>query len=205
MLSVCILQLEVLYAGDQSLFVRRQDFEASGGFREDLAIMEDADFSIRLHTGDPLSAPTKMSPSACSSRALKSPVSCNPGHRERISSSAEKKHSAHVHSAESALPSLSHGLPPHALAQSTAGSVIDRERDGSFKNVPGSVGSRKHRRRRIRHVLYRSNVTSGRRMAQWGPVKTTFLHFKFGLMWYFGCSAEQLQKAYDELYTDAYR
>jgi hypothetical protein len=60
-------------------------------------------------------------------------------------------------------------------------------------------------RRRIRHVMYRSNVTSGRRMVHWGGLKTTYLHFKFGLMWYFGCSPRQLQKAYDELYTDNYR
>jgi GT2 family glycosyltransferase len=37
------------HAGDQSIFVRRNDFKAVGGFNAGLAIMEDADLTIRLH------------------------------------------------------------------------------------------------------------------------------------------------------------
>lgn len=153
--------------------------------------MEDADFSIRLHAGDPhSSAPA----SQCISGVPLTHASDNRGHSGRTDSRC----SSTAHDAPS-VPALASRMQPHAFAQSTAGSEIASDR------ISGSSVSGKRRRRRIRHVVYRSNVTSGRRMVQWGPFKTTFLHFKFGLMWYFGCSAEQLQEAYNKLYTDAYR
>lgn len=164
--------------------------------------MEDADLSIRLHTGDiapsPGSTPASRHPSIA-------PLSHGPAIRGNIDRAVLRcKDTEHV----APLPSLApvpSGISSHAFAHSTTGSGIARESDQNFRNAQNRCVGGQHRRRRIRHVLYRSNVTSGRRMAHWGPFKTTFLHFKFGLMWYFGCSAEQLQEAYEKLYTDAYR
>eukprot|EP00892_Ulva_mutabilis_P001662 jgi/Ulvmu1/11497/UM077_0046.1 len=61
------------------------------------------------------------------------------------------------------------------------------------------------KRARVRHVMYRGNETSGRRMAAWGGLKATALHFRIGLMWLFGCTPQQLQHVYDTLYTDSIR
>lgn len=135
----CLYSLAMRCTGDQTLFVRKRDFWAAGGFREDLAIMEDADLSIRMHLGD--------------------------GSEKRYVCGSDHK------------------------SGSNASAVLGCSR----------------RRKSVRHVVYRSNVTSGRRMAAWGPLKSTFLHFKFGLMWYFGCTPAQLKEAYNKLYTDAYR
>jgi hypothetical protein len=202
-----ILPSGYVLAGDQTLFVRRKHFEGSGGFREDLAIMEDADISIRLHSGNPLSSPSKAPHTPFSSQSLQNGVPGIQGPSEgNVQFCGAINRSTQQEQGEaSALPSPSHALPVHVLAQSSASSVLDGESMKSSEKGPYGRLRRLHKRRRIRHVLYRSNVTSGRRMAEWGPWKSTFLHFKFGLMWYFGCSSVQLQRAYDELYTDAYR
>lgn len=199
--STHILHTTVLDAGDQNLFVRRQDFEASGGFREDLAIMEDADFSIRLHTGDHLSSPTPPIPSSCPSHTLQSQGSNSSSHQHKALPSRQSKHCENAHSA---LPSLSHAVSTHALTHSPSGGRVDSSRSAG-SSESSSHSRQKHPRRRIKHVVYRSNETSGRRMAQWGPLKSTFLHFKFGLMWYWGCSSAHLQRMYNELYTDTIR
>lgn len=57
----------------------------------------------------------------------------------------------------------------------------------------------------MRHVAYRGNETSGRRMVAWGGLKATALHFRIGLMWLLGCSPQALQRVYDTAYTDAIR
>lgn len=59
----------------------------------------------------------------------------------------------------------------------------------------------------VQHVQYRHGETSGRRMAAWGPWKTTRLHFHIGMLWWFsgGTSPEKLQATYDEHYGDAIR
>jgi hypothetical protein len=57
----------------------------------------------------------------------------------------------------------------------------------------------------IRQVLYRTNETCGRRFVAWGPWRSTWIHVKLSLMWFFGCTPEALKRAYDAIYTDSIR
>ena len=63
----------------------------------------------------------------------------------------------------------------------------------------------KRGRGRIRLVWWPTAETSGRRLAAWGNLKATWIHFQLGLRWYLGASPEQLQHLYRSMYTDAYR
>jgi hypothetical protein len=58
---------------------------------------------------------------------------------------------------------------------------------------------------RVRQVLNRCSVTSGRRLDAWGPVKATYIHAAIGISWYFRRDPVQLQELYSRLYTDAFR
>jgi hypothetical protein len=167
--------------------------------------MEDADISIRLHTSDHLSPPGRTPPAPLYSQSLQNRTSFIPGSNRvdgevggAVKDALEREH-------VQCEASASHALPVNMSSRNIASSEVDRENLKKPERGSARFLARPNKRRRIRHVLYRSNVTSGRRMAQWGPFKSTFLHFKFGLMWYFGCSSAELQRAYDELYTDAYR
>ncbi|KAK9826333.1 hypothetical protein WJX74_009762 [Apatococcus lobatus] len=60
-------------------------------------------------------------------------------------------------------------------------------------------------RGRIRLVWWPMAETSGRRLAAWGNLKATWIHFQLGLRWYLGASPEQLQQLYRAMYTDAFR
>jgi hypothetical protein len=60
-------------------------------------------------------------------------------------------------------------------------------------------------RGRIVQVLDRLSVTSGRRLAEWGSLRATYIHFRVATHWYFGGSAEQLKELYTKLYTDSFR
>lgn len=54
-------------------------------------------------------------------------------------------------------------------------------------------------------VMWPPARTSGRRLAAWGNLKATTIHFRLGLGWYMGASPEELKDMYDSLYTDNYR
>ena len=54
-------------------------------------------------------------------------------------------------------------------------------------------------------VLKAINVTSGRRLAAWGTLRATYIHFRIGLAWFFGVSHEELYALYHTLYTDSFR
>ena len=58
---------------------------------------------------------------------------------------------------------------------------------------------------RIRLVWWPMSETSGRRLAAWGNVKATWIHFQLGLRWYLGASPEQMHQLYLAMYTDAFR
>ena len=49
-------------AGDQNIFVRKADFQAEGGYDEQLCIMEDADLTMRLHRRGTFLRPGKVRP-----------------------------------------------------------------------------------------------------------------------------------------------
>jgi len=56
-------------------------------------------------------------------------------------------------------------------------------------------------RRRIR-MINRVVETSGRRFDRWGAWYATYVHFRVGLTWYFGCDAHTLHRLYKRLYGD---
>lgn len=60
-------------------------------------------------------------------------------------------------------------------------------------------------RGRVRQVLDRLSVTSGRRLAAWGNWKATYIHVVMGCAWYFGKDPQQLKELYVRLYTDSFR
>lgn len=60
-------------------------------------------------------------------------------------------------------------------------------------------------RGRVKQVLNRVSVTSGRRLDAWGPVKATYIHLVIGTSWYFTRDPAQLKQLYNKLYTDAFR
>ena len=57
----------------------------------------------------------------------------------------------------------------------------------------------------IHQVLYRRGTTCGRRFVVWGSWRSTYIHFKLSLQWYFGCSPEALKAEYDKIYRDDIR
>lgn len=62
-----------------------------------------------------------------------------------------------------------------------------------------------HRRGRVRMILDRQVVTSGRRLAAWGNLRGTYIHFVIGVRWFLGASPAEMKRLYDDLYTDNYR
>jgi hypothetical protein len=58
---------------------------------------------------------------------------------------------------------------------------------------------------RVKQVLDRACHTSGRRLAAWGNLYSTYVHLVVSAAWYFGKDAEQLQQLYNRLYTDRFR
>lgn len=54
-------------------------------------------------------------------------------------------------------------------------------------------------------VLNPAAQTSGRRLAAWGNLKATGVHFMIGVSWYLGASPEQMKDLYARMYTDTYR
>ena len=61
------------------------------------------------------------------------------------------------------------------------------------------------RRGRIHQVFLPTATTSGRRLAAWGNLYATYVHFAIGLQWWFGKSPQKLAEKYHRLYTDTYR
>jgi hypothetical protein len=60
-------------------------------------------------------------------------------------------------------------------------------------------------RGRVRLLMDRSVVTSGRRLAAWGSARATWIHFRIALKWVGGAGPAEMRRLYDDLYTDAYR
>lgn len=58
---------------------------------------------------------------------------------------------------------------------------------------------------RIVRVTKSKNITSGRRIAAWGPIKSTYIQFRIGLSWFLGAKHDALYRLYHRLYTDRYR
>ena len=54
-------------------------------------------------------------------------------------------------------------------------------------------------------VMNPVNVTSGRRLSNWGAVQATWIHFYIALRWYFGASPDQMYRIYRNMYTDNHR
>jgi hypothetical protein len=54
-------------------------------------------------------------------------------------------------------------------------------------------------------LLTAVNRTSGRRIKEWGNLKTTEIHLRISLAWWRGATPEELWGMYDRLYTDAFR
>ncbi len=78
-------------------------------------------------------------------------------------------------------------------------------------NIPAAAGAHSanvptHRcRGRVKLVWWPVAETSGRRLAAWGNLKATWIHFQLGLRWYLGASPKQLQELYHRMYTDSFR
>ena len=60
-------------------------------------------------------------------------------------------------------------------------------------------------RGRVRMLTSRTVTTSGRRMAAWGNVWSTYVQFRIAIAWVFGAPPAELHRLYRTLYTDAYR
>jgi hypothetical protein len=60
-------------------------------------------------------------------------------------------------------------------------------------------------RGRVKQVLNRLSVTSGRRLDAWGPLRATYIHVVIGASWYFRRDPVELKELYTLLYTDAFR
>lgn len=74
------------------------------------------------------------------------------------------------------------------------------------KGADSPCGKRWWKRRgRVKMVLWPAAETSGRRLAAWGDLHATLVHFRIGLAWYLGASPEEMADLYRRLYTDAYR
>ena len=54
-------------------------------------------------------------------------------------------------------------------------------------------------------VMNPVNVTSGRRLSNWGAVQATWVHFYIALRWYFGATPDQMYRIYHSMYTDNHR
>ncbi len=54
-------------------------------------------------------------------------------------------------------------------------------------------------------LLGQTAVTSGRRLAAWGPAYATYVHALISVKWYFGSSYAELHRLYRNMYTDTYR
>lgn len=89
---------------------------------------------------------------------------------------------------------------------------VQREQSGS-KEQPMSVFSHLQQswqqflqpRGRIKQVLDRECVTSGRRIAAWGSLKATYIHVVIALNWYLGMDSQNLKELYHRMYTDNFR
>lgn len=60
-------------------------------------------------------------------------------------------------------------------------------------------------RGRVKQVLDRVNVTSGRRLAAWGDLKATYIHVVMSLCWYLERDPQRLHALYKKIYTDVFR
>jgi hypothetical protein len=60
-------------------------------------------------------------------------------------------------------------------------------------------------RGRVKQVLDRVNVTSGRRLAAWGELKATYIHVVMSLCWYLERDPQKLHQLYKKIYTDVFR
>lgn len=60
-------------------------------------------------------------------------------------------------------------------------------------------------RGRVKQVLDRLSVTSGRRLEAWGPLWATFIHLRISAAWYFQRDPVLVRQLYERLYTDAFR
>ena len=60
-------------------------------------------------------------------------------------------------------------------------------------------------RGRVKQVLNRLSVTSGRRLDAWGALKATYIHAVIGASWFFQRDPVRLKELYHRLYTDAFR
>ncbi len=74
-------------------------------------------------------------------------------------------------------------------------------------NTDGLAASHGHKRRRGRVVMAMNpvNVTSGRRLSDWGALQATYIHFYIALQWYFGAKPDQMYRIYHQMYTDNHR
>lgn len=116
-----------------------------------------------------------------------------------------------MHEAGPCRHQLTTGTGSSCRAARTAGQHRQQGAGGSLPSH-GPVGELQQRwqqwlqpRGRVKQVLTRLSVTSGRRLAVWGTAKATYIHAVLGTSWYFRRDPVQLRELYDRLYTDAFR
>lgn len=69
----------------------------------------------------------------------------------------------------------------------------------------GPASALHHTRGRVKQVLNRTVVTSGRRLEAWGELYGTWVHFVIGLCWYIEKDPHKLKQLYHSMYTDKFR
>lgn len=89
--------------------------------------------------------------------------------------------------------------------QGTRFTMASPDASSKIQELPAPHKQLLQPRGRIKQVLDRSCVTSGRRIVEWGVWRATYIQAVIGVKWYFGMKPEQLRELYHELYTDNFR
>lgn len=186
------------------MFCRALDFKTVGGFDTTLSIMEDADLCIRMHEAGPTKLTTPALSSTISSKPATDIQTCttlSPALRlgqEALDGHTSRQQQVQEPAAGTA-PAGPQGGSPHAQSRQPALTEVLK------RGIQQPIQRLLQPRGRIKQVLDRKAVTSGRRIAALGSWKATYVHVVISLNWYFGKDPQQLRKLYDELYTDAFR
>ncbi|WIA14272.1 hypothetical protein OEZ85_002806 [Tetradesmus obliquus] len=182
--------------GDQTLFCRARDFRAVGGFDPRLSIMEDTDLCVRMHMAGPRQQQRRHGAQFQKQRK----PSAQPWQQHSGCSSSSSSSS----SSRSDGPSRQHPGPGSSSSSSSSSSVLDPPL-AALAGAAAALHAWQQPRGRVVQVLDRVSVTSGRRLAAWGTLRATYIHFRVATCWYFGGSPEQLRELYMRLYTDSFR
>lgn len=161
--------------GDQVLSCRAADFFHAGGYKESLPIMEDASLCVSMHQAGP--SPLTLAAAAAS--------------RDTLAESCSQ-------------PAVQAASPPDVRGMDVEEGCRSRA-DAAGSASAREAGVPLRRRGRVKMILDRHVVTSGRRLVAWGNLRATYIHCTFGLKWLLGASAPEMKQLYADLYTDRYR